>query len=444
MHLLSTNPATGGVLRTLPSLTEGELQVRIAQAAAASEQQAATPAELRTRHLGKLAALLDEERDDLARLLALESGKPVLYGRDEVAACANLCRYFAEHGARLLLPELLSGGPGQAHVQYNPLGVVLAAMPRSSPLWHGFRFAVPALAAGNAVLMKHERGVPQVSLRMAALVRRAGFAPGVFTSLLMHDELVETALNDDRIAAVTVTGSLAAGRALAAQAGWLLKRSAVHLLGNDPFVVMPSADLNAAAAAAVRAIAEGESAAKRIVLHESIFHAFVGRLVAALEALRIGNPLQEETAVGPLGTAGAMQALAEQVDAAVAGGGRILTGGTRMVGAGNFYEPTLLSDVPESVARVTLQGPVAMVFRVSTAEDAVALANSSGAAAAGAVWTRDPSEQQHLLTHLPVGSVALNTLHAYDPRLPVNCGCGCELGTAGLRGLLRAKTVSLG
>ncbi len=445
MDLLSINPASGEVLRSFPSLTEEGLRERIALAATAARQQFAAPLDHRILALRKLSTLVEAEAAELAHTIAIETGKPLRHAREEVASCAEVCRYYAEDATRLLAPELLAAGQGQAHVQSRPTGVILAVMPWNSPLWHGFRFAVPALVAGNAVLMKHAGSVPQCALHMAALVRRAGFPRGTYTALLMEDSLVETALNDERVQALTFTGPGIAGRALAAQAGWLLKRSALHLDGSDAFVVMPSADLEASVAACVRAFALGASIGKRIVLHGDVYKAVAGRFVAALEALHIGNPLLRETELGPLGTAAALQQVTEQVDAAVAAGGRVLTGGSRMVGAGNFFEPTLLSGVPLSAARDCMLGPVALLFRAEDVEDAIAIANSTPFAGSAAVWTRDPSEQQRLTADIRAGFVALNSFPADDPHLPMGgwaaSGYGKELGEAGLREFLQMKTV---
>ena len=397
--------------------------------------------------------LLQDEAGDLARAITLETGKPLRSSTIEVQRCIEICRYYADHAARLLAPELLQSAHGQAYVQWSPLGVVLAVMPWESPLFHAVRFAIPALIAGNVVLLKMAASVPQCALLLEALVRRAGFERGVLSALLIEDSQVETVLNDDRVVAVTVTGSDTAGRAIAAQAGWLLKRSALHLSGSDAMVVMPTADLEAAVAAAARALTgvDGAGAAKRVVIDSGIYNDFVHKLTAAVEVLRIGDPSLNETDIGPLGSAAALRTLSEQVESAVTAGARILTGGANLGGGkGHFFEPTLLSDVPRTaaVARDAIAGPVAMVFRAHDLGDAISIANDTPFGMGASVWTKEPVEQQALINGLDAGTVTLNALSAFDPRLPVGgskrSGYGRELGGSGIRDCMQAKTVSIG
>ena len=449
MPLQSINPATGEVLRTFAPITDEALRARIGQAAEAAATQRALPLEHRTLYLRKLGSLLEGEAAELARTVTLETGKPLRAATAEIARCADAARFYAEQAARLMAPELLQADNGRSYVQWSPMGVVLAVMPWESPFWNVLRFTIPALAAGNAILLKHAASVPQCALQIEALVRRAGFARGALSTLLIEDRTVEAVLGDERVAAVTVTGTESAGRALAAQAGWLLKKSALHLPGSDPLVVMPSADLDAAVAAAAQAMGGGGNMT-RLVVHSGIFNDFAHRLVAAVESLKIGDPLKDGTEVGPLGTAESVSTLAEQVEAAVTAGGRILTGGTRLVGRGNFFEPTILSDVPRTapVVRDALTGPVALLFRARDLPDAVAIANDTPFGRAASVWTNEPGEQQQLIAGIDAGTVALNTLPADDPRAPVGgtkrSGYGRELGSAGIREFLVAKTVLIG
>jgi succinate-semialdehyde dehydrogenase/glutarate-semialdehyde dehydrogenase len=449
MPLQSKNPATDELLRDFAPITDDALRARIAQAAEAAAAQRTLPLEHRALCLRKLGSLLDEESADLARTITLETGKPIRAARAEIARCAEAARFYAEQAARMLAPELIPTEGGQAYVQWSPMGVVLAVMPWESPFWQPLRFAIPTLAAGNAVLLKHASSVPQCALLLEALVRRAGFSRGALGTLLIEDRMVEMVLGDERVAAVTITGTEAEGRAIAAQAGWLLKKCTLHLPGSDPLVVMPSADLDAAVAAAVSALAGGGSAGRRLVVYSGIFNDFSHRLVAAVEALQIGDPMKAETEVGPLGTADAVATLVEQVEAAVTAGGRILTGGARLVGRGNFFEPTLLVDVPRTapVARDALTGPTALVFRARDLADAIAIANDTPFGRAASVWTKEPAEQQQLIAGIDAGSVALNALPGEDARLPVGgskrSGFGRELGTAGIREFLVAKTVSI-
>lgn len=443
--LQSINPATGEVLRTFTPLTDDALRVRIGQAAEAAATQRGLPLEHRTLYLRKLSSLLHEEGGELARTVSLETGKPLRTAVAEIALCADAARFYAEQAARLLAPELLQSKHGQSYVQWSPMGVVLAVMSWESPFWHALRFAIPALVAGNAVLLKHAASVPQCALLIEGLVRRAGFARGTLTALLIDNSTVERVLGDDRVAAVTVTGSESSGRAVAAQAGWLLKKSTLHLPGSDPQVVMPSADLEAAVIAAARALAAG-GPTTRLVVHSEIFNDFTRRLVAAVEALKLGDPMKEETDVGPLGTGDAVNTLAEQVEAAVAAGGRILTGGARLAN-GNYFTPTVLSDVPRTapVARDALAGPIALVFRADDLAEAIAIANDTPFGRAASVWTKEPGEQQQLIAGIDAGLVALNALPGDDAYAPVGgskrSGYGRELGAAGIREFMVAKTV---
>ncbi len=453
MPLHSTNPATGELLRTFPTLTDDALHTRITQAADAAAVHRTIPLEHRTLYLRKLAILLQEDSADLARTITLETGKPITSSKIEVQRCVDLCRYYADQATRLLAPELLQSESGQSYVQWSPLGLLLAVMPWESPLWHSLRFAVPAIIAGNGVLLKLASSVPQCALAIEALFRRAGFERATLSVLLVDDGQVEIVLRDERVVAVTLTGSESAGRALAAQAGWLLKRSAIHLPGSDPMVVMPSANMDAAIAAAVRALTgvDGASTARRLIIDSGIYSDFLHKLTHAVEALRIGDPSKEETDIGPLGSAEAIQTLSEHVDAAVAAGGRIVTGGAKLADdKGFFFEPTLLSDVPRTtpIARDAITGPVALLFRARDLADAIAIANDTPFGLGASVWTKEPAEQQALINGIDAGTVALNALPSFDPRLPVGgskrSGYGRDLGAAGIRDCMQATTVSIG
>jgi succinate-semialdehyde dehydrogenase/glutarate-semialdehyde dehydrogenase len=451
MAIESINPATGKLLRSFEPLTDEAARQKIALAHDAFRSYANVPLEHRALCIRKLASIMEQETHDLAMLITLEMGKPIETARFEILKCAHACRYYADHGVRMLAPESIPGGDQYSYVRWDPLGIVLAVMPWNFPFWQVFRFLAPALMAGNVALLKHAANVPQCALAIESLVRRAGFPRGTFQSLLLEIHQVEKVLGDERVAAVTVTGSEKAGRAVGAQAGWLLKKSVLELGGSDPFIVMPSADLDLAVETAVRArcVNGGQSciAAKRFIVADEIYERFEERFVAGMEAIRVGDPMKEGTEVGPLATVQMVEQLEEQVKAAIQAGARVLTGGERMLGTGNYFEPTVLVDVPRSSAvyREEIFGPVAMLFRVQDLDEAIEVANDTPYGLSASAWTREPSEQQRLVSELQCGGVFLNAMVASDPRLPFGgikrSGYGRELSVAGMREFLNAKTV---
>jgi succinate-semialdehyde dehydrogenase/glutarate-semialdehyde dehydrogenase len=449
----STNPATNETLRTFEPLTHEALNARITLADAASRSYPRTSLDERAFWMRRLALLLEEDLEDLALLITTEMGKTLTSARAEVLKCAAVCRYYATNARTLLAPQQIATEHADAYVRYDPLGVVLAIMPWNFPLWQVFRFLAPALMGGNVGLLKHAPTVPQCALAIEALTRRAGFPRGVFQALLIETQQVEHVLSDERIAAVTLTGSEAAGRAVAAQAGWLIKKSVLELGGSDPFLVLPSADIDAAVAAAVtsRTLNCGQSciAAKRFLIHTSIYDDFEQRFAAAMAALWVGDPLAPETDLGPLASPQALRKLADQVTAATIAGGRIITGGRHIPGPGNFFQPTVIADVPRNaaIAREEIFGPVALLFRVESLDDAIALANDTPFGLAATAFTQNPHEQQRLAAELHCGGVFFNTLVASDPRLPFGgikkSGYGRELGAPGMHEFLNAKTIVL-
>jgi succinate-semialdehyde dehydrogenase/glutarate-semialdehyde dehydrogenase len=450
MAIESINPANGKLLRRFDPLTDEAARKKIALAAEAFRTYATVPLEHRALCMRKLAAILEHETDDLATLITLEMGKPLHAARLEVLKCATACRYFADNAARILAPESIAT-ENHSYVRWDPLGIILAIMPWNFPFWQVFRFLAPALMAGNVGLLKHASNVPQCALSIESLVRRAGFPRGTFQALLIEARQVEAVLGDERIAAVTVTGSEPAGRAIGAQAGWLIKKSVLELGGSDPFIVMPSANLDLAIETAVKArcVNSGQSciAAKRFIIADEIYDAFESRFVAGMEAMRVGDPMKDDTDIGPLATPRIVDELEAQVKAASRDGARILTGGERMIGEGNYFEPTVLTGVPRTSAvyREELFGPVAMLFRVKDLNEAITLANDTPFGLSASAWTRDPAEQQRLVSRLQCGAVFLNAMVASDPRLPFggikHSGYGRELSAAGMREFLNAKTV---
>jgi succinate-semialdehyde dehydrogenase/glutarate-semialdehyde dehydrogenase len=454
MPIQSVNPATGALLRRYDPLTPEALEARLALAALAAATYPAESLDDRAFWMRRLALLLEDDCDELAATMTAEMGKTLASARAEVLKCAAACRYFAANAAALLESQPIATEHPSSYVRWDPIGVVLAVMPWNFPLWQVFRFLAPALMAGNVGLLKHASNVPQCALTIEALVRRAGFPRGTFQTLLIEATQVESVLADPRIAAVTVTGSEATGRAVAAQAGWLIKKSVLELGGCDPFIVLPSANLDTAIDAAVtaRTINNGQSciAAKRFLVHDSIYAEFETRFTAAMAALRVGDPTLEDTQIGPLATPQILSTLLTQVHAAVAAGGRLLTGGQRLPSPGNFFSPTVIADVPRTaaIAKEETFGPLALLFRISSIEDAIALANDTPFGLAASAWTRDLAEQQTLAAGLQCGVVVFNAPVASDPRLPFggikHSGYGRELAGAGMKEFLNAKTVIVG
>lgn len=451
MAIESINPATNKLLRSFEPLTENDARQKIALAAGAFRSYSTIPLEHRALWMRKLASIMENETEELATLITLEMGKPLEASRLEILKCADTCRYFADHAARILAPESIPTDHQHSYVRWDPLGVVLAVMPWNFPFWQVFRFLAPALMAGNVALLKHSSNVPQCALAIESLVRRAGFPRGSFQTLLLEVTQIESILADERIAAVTLTGSETAGRAIGAQAGWLIKKSVLELGGSDPFIVMPSADLDLAIETAVQArcVNSGQSciAAKRFIIADEIYDVFESRFVQGMEAVHVGDPMKEDTQVGPLATAHLVEQLEAQVKAATRDGARILTGGERMLGEGNYFEPTVLAGIPRTstVYREELFGPVAMLFRAQDLNEAIEIANDTPFGLCASVWTRDPAEQQRLISELECGGVFLNAMVASDPRLPFGgikrSGYGRELSAAGMREFLNAKTV---
>ncbi|HEX6559409.1 MAG TPA: NAD-dependent succinate-semialdehyde dehydrogenase, partial [Longimicrobiales bacterium] len=387
-------------------------------------------------------------------IMTLEMGKPIGAAIAEAEKCAWACRFYAENGERFLRDEAIATDALESHVAYQPIGAVLAIMPWNFPFWQVFRFAAPALVAGNVGLLKHASNVPQCALAIEDIFRRAGVPDGAFQTLLIGSDRVEQLIDDDRIAAVTLTGSEAAGRAVASQAGRNIKKTVLELGGSDPFIVMPSADLANAIKTAVQArvINNGQSciAAKRFIVHEQIADEFERGMIAGMEQLVIGDPMDEKTQLGPLATEKIRADLDEQVQKSKAAGAKVLTGGRRMDRNGYFYAPTVLSDIPRNAPAYSeeLFGPVASVFHVSSVAEAIELANATWFGLGSAAWTNDPQEQQQFIDGIEAGQVFINGMVASDPRLPFGgvkrSGYGRELGVFGIREFVNIKTVYVG
>jgi succinate-semialdehyde dehydrogenase/glutarate-semialdehyde dehydrogenase len=452
--IVSINPATGATWRAFEALTESQIEDKLRRATAAYQAYRHTSFGDRARWLNAAAEILESERDRLGRVMTLEMGKPIGGARAEAVKCALACRYYVEHGERLLADEPVdtgAAGAGRSFIRYQPIGPVLAVMPWNFPFWQVFRFAAPALMAGNVGLLKHASNVPQCALEIEDIVRRAGFPPDVFQTLLIGSAQVERVIGDPRVKAVTLTGSEPAGARVASQAGKLIKKTVLELGGSDPFIVMPSADLERAARTGVeaRTINSGQSciAAKRFIVDARIAAEFERALVAGMAALRVGDPMDETTQVGPLATPEILEGLDQQVRRSVELGASVLTGGRRLDRPGNYYSPTVLADVPKDAPAYgeELFGPVAALFRVNGIEEAVRLANDTEFGLGASAWTNEEAEQRRFIDEIEAGMVFINGMAVSDPRLPFGgakrSGYGRELGAYGIREFVNVKTV---
>jgi succinate-semialdehyde dehydrogenase/glutarate-semialdehyde dehydrogenase len=452
-RLTSINPATGEPLASFDTLTAHQIDQRLDRAVAAFRAYRRSSIADRGRRLARAAEVLEAKQDQYARLMTLEMGKPIGAAVEEVLKCARGCRHYAEHAAELLADEAVATPPTRSLVRFQPLGVVLGVMPWNFPFWQVFRFAAPALMAGNVVLLKHASNVPQCALAIEDVFTAAGFAPGVFQTLLIPSRAVNGLLDDDRVVAASVTGSEAAGSAVAGRAGARIKPTVLELGGSDPFIVMPSADVDEAARAAVtaRTLNNGQSciAAKRFIVHADVYADFERRFVEGMRSLRVGDPLDPATQLGPLASLEQREILDGQVRKSVRLGARVLAGGHALEGPGAYYAPTVLTDVPrESPAyREELFGPVAMLFRAADTDAAIRLANDTSFGLGASVWTNDAAERERFVDEIESGLVFVNAIVASDPRLPFGgmkkSGYGRELAAYGLRAFVNVKTISI-
>ncbi|MER6350336.1 NADP-dependent succinic semialdehyde dehydrogenase [Streptomyces sp. NPDC001634] len=457
MPIATVNPATGETLETYDALGAEELERRLAAADTAFRTHRTTTFAERALRMRRAAELLDEDQQDIARVMTTEMGKPIKQARAEAAKCAKAMRWYAEHAEELLADEepaeydVKDSGADRVIVRYRPLGPVLAVMPWNFPLWQVIRFAAPALMAGNVGLLKHASNVPQTALYLEDLFRRAGFAEGCFQTLLIGTGTVEQVLRDPRIKAATLTGSEPAGRAVASVAGDEVKKTVLELGGSDPYVVMPSADLDRAAAVAVTARVQnnGQSciAAKRFIVHTDVYDAFAERFTAGMKALKIGDPMEEETEIGPLSSEKGRADLEELVDDAVEGGATVLCGGERPDRPGWYYPPTVLADITARmrIHREEAFGPVATLYRAADLDEAVEIANDSPFGLSSNVWTHNGLEVDRLVRDLEAGSVYVNGMTASHPAFPFGgvkrSGYGRELSGHGIREFCNITTV---
>lgn len=453
MAIATVNPATGETLKTFEAATESEIDERLTLAVTAFGQHRLLPMAQRAVMMVRAADILEKGKQEFGRLMTLEMGKPIGAGIAEAEKCASACRYYAEHAPSFLGDEAVPVANGSAFVTFQPMGVVLAVMPWNFPFWQVFRFAAPALMAGNVGILKHSSNVPQCALAIEDVFRRAGFAPGVFQTFLVGSAAVGEIIADPRIAAVTLTGSEGAGREVAGTAGRNLKKSVMELGGSDPFVVMPSANIAEAAKTAVtaRMINNGQSciAAKRFIVHEAVYDDFIKRFVEGVSSIRIGDPMDPQTELGPVATGQIRDDLEKQVNATVAAGSRVLTGGKRLERPGFYFAPTVLADIPASspAENEELFGPVASVWKVSNIDEAIARANSTSFGLGSSAWTNDPDERGRFVRELEAGLVFINGMVASEPALPFggvkHSGYGRELGRFGIREFVNIKSVKL-
>jgi succinate-semialdehyde dehydrogenase / glutarate-semialdehyde dehydrogenase len=452
MVIATVNPATGETIRTFSALTDAEVEIklRLAQQTFTPYQQ--TSLEERARSLSKAAEILENDRERLAALATLEMGKTYTSAMAEVEKCALVCRYYAEHGAQFLADIPVSTEGTRSWVRFEPVGIVLAVMPWNFPYWQVFRFAAPALMAGNVGLLKHASNVPQCALAIEEVLQRAGFMPGAFQTLLIQAEKVSNLVADPRVKAVTLTGSEAAGRQVASIAGLHLKKIVLELGGSDPFIVLDSANVEKAVSTAVKArmLNNGQSciAAKRFIVTEKIAEQFEQAFVAKFQELKIGDPMASAIDLGPLATPQILDDLEKQVQESLQKGATLLTGGHRITTlSGNYYEPTILTDIPKDSPAYAeeLFGPVASLFRVGNILEAIQLANDTAFGLASSAWTQVPAEQKILIEQLQAGSVFINGMVKSDPRLPFggtkNSGYGRELSIQGMHEFVNIKTV---
>ena len=451
MAIASINPATGATLQTFEALTEGQLEAKLARAAETFQSYRRTRLEYRAERLLRAAEILEKDKRKFGLLMTTEMGKTLKSAEEEAVKCAKGCRFYAENAARFLADEAIATEATRSYIHYQPLGPVLAIMPWNFPFWQVFRFAAPALMAGNVGLLKHASNVPQCALAIEEILLEAGFPEGAFQTLLIGSDAVGRILDDPRIKAATLTGSEPAGSATASAAGKQIKKTVLELGGSDPFIVLPSADLQLAAKTAVQArvINNGQSciAAKRFIIHEAIAGEFERLFVQHMEELRVGDPLDEKTDVGPLATPDILDSLDQQVQKLVADGARILTGGQRLNCSGNFYAPTALTDIPKDspTYHEEIFGPVATLFRVPDIAAAITLANDTPFGLGTSAWANDKAEQAQLIEEIETGMVFINGMVASDPRLPFggvkHSGYGRELSAQGIREFVNIKTV---
>ena len=451
MAIATINPATGETLKTFDALTDAQVDQKIQKATETFKTFRKLAFSERARMMNRAAELLEQEKDTLAHLMTLEMGKTLRSAVDEAVKCAWVCRYYAENAEKFLADEVVETPASRSFIRYQPMGVVLVIMPWNYPFWQVFRFIAPGLMAGNVGVLKHASNVPQCALKIEEILLKAGFPDGAFQTLLIGSDKVDRILNDSRIAAATLTGSEGAGIKVGTGAAQRIKKVVLELGGSDPFVVMPSANIEEAVSTGIKARVanNGQSciAAKRFIVHDQIADKFQTEFVAQMEKLKLGDPFDAKTDVGPLANAEAVTSLQADVAASVKAGAKVLTGGKPADRPGSFYLPTVLTNIPENspAYREELFGPVASIFRVKDIDEAIRVANDTRFGLGASAWTNDKAEQERFINGLEAGMVFINQMVFSDPRVPFGgvkrSGVGRELSTYGIREFTNVKTV---
>ena len=451
MAIATINPATGQTIKTFEALTDAQVDQKIQRAVEAFPKFRKLTFADRAKMMMRAAELLESEKDALAHLMTLEMGKTLRSAVDEAVKCAWVCRYYAENAERFLADEVVETPASRSFIRYQPMGAVLVIMPWNYPFWQVFRFIAPGLMAGNVGLLKHASNVPQCAMKIEELLLKAGVPEGVFQTLLIGSGAVDRVLADPRIAAATLTGSEGAGVKVGSGAAQRIKKVVLELGGSDPFIVMPSADLDAAVTVGVQARVQnnGQSciAAKRFIVAEPIADEFERRFVAKMEGLKIGDPFDDATELGPLSTPDAVKDIDGDVQKTIKAGAKLLTGGHPIKGPGNFYAPTVLTNIPKNSPAYGEEffGPVASIFRVKDQDEAIRIANDVRFGLGASIWTNDEQERERFINEIEAGMVFFNKMVASDPRIPFGgvkaSGHGRELSAVGMREFLNAKTV---